>query len=66
VNKKPRERGGHSPRWAAEPEMMMMMMMVIIVIIIIIIIIIQSMVRLLDSRVLRKIFWSKEEELRGG
>jgi hypothetical protein len=23
VIKKPRERGGHSPRWAAEPEMMM-------------------------------------------
>jgi hypothetical protein len=38
--KKPRERGGHSPRWAAEPEkrkknmmvMMMMMMMIIIII----------------------------------
>jgi hypothetical protein len=37
VIKKPRERGGHSPLWAAEPEMMMMMMMIIIIIIIIII-----------------------------
>jgi hypothetical protein len=40
VIKKPRGRGGHSPRWAAEPEkililiMMMMMMMIIIIIII--------------------------------
>jgi flagellar basal body-associated protein FliL len=40
VIKKPRERGGHSPRWAAEPEMMMMMMMMMIIIIIIIVIII--------------------------
>jgi hypothetical protein len=30
VIKKPRGRGGHSPRWAAEPEMIMMMMMIII------------------------------------
>jgi hypothetical protein len=37
VIKKPRGRGGHSPRWAAEPEMMMMMMMMMIIIIIIII-----------------------------
>jgi hypothetical protein len=34
VIKKHRERGGHSPRWAAEPEMMMMMMMMMIIIII--------------------------------
>jgi hypothetical protein len=27
-------RGGHGPRWAAEPEKMMMMMMIIIIIII--------------------------------
>jgi hypothetical protein len=36
--KNPHGRGGHSPRWAAEPEkivMMMMMMMMIIIIIII-------------------------------
>jgi hypothetical protein len=26
-------REGHTPRWAAEPEMMMMMMMIIIIII---------------------------------
>jgi hypothetical protein len=26
-------RGGHSPRWAAEPEMMMMMMMMMIMMI---------------------------------
>jgi hypothetical protein len=38
VIKKLRERGGHSPRWAAEPEMMMMMMMMMMMIIIIIII----------------------------
>jgi hypothetical protein len=25
-------RGGHSPRWAAEPKMMMIMMMIIIII----------------------------------
>jgi hypothetical protein len=31
VIKKPRGRGGHSPRWAAEPEMMMMMMMMIFI-----------------------------------
>jgi hypothetical protein len=37
VIKKPRGRGGHSPRWAAVPEIMMMMMMMIIIIIIIII-----------------------------
>jgi hypothetical protein len=37
VIKKPRGRGGHSPRWAAEPVMMMMMMMMMIIIIIIII-----------------------------
>jgi hypothetical protein len=36
---KSHERGGHSPRWDAEPEMTMMMMMMIIIIIIIIIII---------------------------
>jgi Ca2+/Na+ antiporter len=35
--KKPREREGHSPRWAAEPEIMMMMMMMMMIIIIIII-----------------------------
>jgi hypothetical protein len=35
VIKKPRGRGGSSPRWAAEPEMMMMMMIIIIIIIII-------------------------------
>jgi hypothetical protein len=35
--KKPRGRGGHSPRWAAEPEMMIMMMIIMIIIIIIII-----------------------------
>jgi hypothetical protein len=34
---KPREREGHSPRWAAEPGMMMMMMMMMMIIIIIII-----------------------------
>jgi accessory gene regulator protein AgrB len=43
VIKKPRERGGHSPRWAAELEKkkkkkQMMMVMIIIIIIIIIII----------------------------
>jgi hypothetical protein len=38
VIKKPRERGGHSPRWAAEPEMRMMMMMMMMIIIIIIIV----------------------------
>jgi hypothetical protein len=27
---KPRERGGHNPRWAAEPEMMLTMMMMTI------------------------------------
>jgi hypothetical protein len=43
VIKKLRGRGGHSPRWAAEPEMMMMMMMMIIIIIIIIIITLQEM-----------------------
>jgi ABC-type sugar transport system permease subunit len=32
--KKPRERGGHSPRWAAVPEMMMMMMIMMMIIII--------------------------------
>jgi hypothetical protein len=32
------KKGGHSQRWAAEPEMMMMMMIMIIIIIIIIII----------------------------
>jgi hypothetical protein len=36
VIKKPREQGGHSPLWAAVPEMMMMMMMMMIIIIIII------------------------------
>jgi hypothetical protein len=36
VIKKPRKRGGHSLRWAAEPEKIMMMMMMIIIIIIII------------------------------
>jgi hypothetical protein len=36
VIKKPRERGGHKPRWAAEPKKMMMMMMIIMIIIIII------------------------------
>jgi hypothetical protein len=35
VIKKSRGRGGHSPRWAAEPEMMMMMIIIIIIIIII-------------------------------
>jgi hypothetical protein len=35
VIKNPYKRGGHSSRWAAEPEMMMMMMMIIIIIIII-------------------------------
>jgi hypothetical protein len=30
VIKKPRGRGGHSPRWAAEAEMMMMMITIII------------------------------------
>jgi hypothetical protein len=33
VIKKPRERGGHSPRWTTDPEMMMMMMIIIIIII---------------------------------
>jgi hypothetical protein len=32
VTKKPRGRGGHSPRWAAEPEMMMMIIIIIIII----------------------------------
>jgi hypothetical protein len=32
--KKVRGRRGHSPRWAAEPEMMMMMVIIIIIIII--------------------------------
>jgi hypothetical protein len=32
VIKKPLGQGGHSPRWAAEPEMMMMMMIIIIII----------------------------------
>jgi hypothetical protein len=40
VIKKPRERGAHSPRWAAEPEMMMMMMMTTTMMMMIIIIII--------------------------
>jgi hypothetical protein len=31
---KPRERGDHSPHWAAESAMMMMMMIIIIIIII--------------------------------
>jgi hypothetical protein len=31
VNKKPRGRGGHSPRWAAEPEMMMLIIIIIII-----------------------------------
>jgi quinol-cytochrome oxidoreductase complex cytochrome b subunit len=39
VTKKHGERGGHSPRWAAEPEKMMMMMMIMMMMIIIIIII---------------------------
>jgi hypothetical protein len=30
ITKPPRERGGHSPRWAEEPQMMMMMMMMMI------------------------------------
>jgi hypothetical protein len=30
VIKKPRERGGHSPRWTAVLEMMMMMMMMML------------------------------------
>jgi hypothetical protein len=38
VIKKPRERRGHSPRWATQPDIMIMMMMMIIIIIIIIII----------------------------
>jgi hypothetical protein len=38
VIKKPRGRGGHIPRWAAESEMMMIMMIMMIIIIIIIII----------------------------
>jgi hypothetical protein len=29
---KPHEPGGHTPRWAAEPEMMMMMIIIIIII----------------------------------
>jgi hypothetical protein len=29
---KPRERGGHSPRWAAEPGMMMLIIIIIIII----------------------------------
>jgi hypothetical protein len=37
VIKRPRERGGHVPRWATEPEMIMIMMMMIIIIIIILI-----------------------------
>jgi hypothetical protein len=41
MSKKPRGRGGHSPRWAAETEIMIIMMMVIIIIIIIIIIMYQ-------------------------
>jgi hypothetical protein len=38
VIKKPRERGGHIPRWAAEPEMMMIMMAMMMVMMMIIII----------------------------
>jgi flagellar basal body-associated protein FliL len=35
--KKPRERGGHSLRWAAEPEKILLLLIIIIIIIIIII-----------------------------
>jgi hypothetical protein len=40
VIKKPRGRGDHSERWAAEPEMMMLKMMMLLMMMIIIIIII--------------------------
>jgi hypothetical protein len=30
--KKPRERGGHSPRWAAEPEEIIIIIIIIIII----------------------------------
>jgi hypothetical protein len=33
VIKKPRERGDHSPRWAAEPEMIMIIIIIIIYVI---------------------------------
>jgi cell division protein FtsL len=38
VIKKPRERGGHSPRWAAKLEKILIMIKMMIIIIIIIII----------------------------
>jgi hypothetical protein len=38
--KKPRERGGHSPCWAAEPEKMMMMIMILLLLLLLLIIII--------------------------
>jgi hypothetical protein len=40
VIKKPRERGGHSPRWAAEPEIIIIIIIIIIITLIQIIIII--------------------------
>jgi hypothetical protein len=33
VIKKPRERGGHSPRWAAEPEKIIVIIIIIIIIV---------------------------------
>jgi hypothetical protein len=36
VIKKPRERGGHIPRWAAEPEIIIIIIIIVIIIIIII------------------------------
>jgi hypothetical protein len=48
VIKKPRERGGHSPRWAAEPEKMVMMMMVVVVMMMMIVIIYLYIIEYID------------------